>query len=372
MIRGGRASTATPTARGPTTSGTRSRSDRSTGPSSASGATLSPRRRRWLREPDACRVTAGGTSRSPWCSAPSATRPRTSRPPRSSIRAPAVRPATRRPTRTAGSARRCHTGASWANRLGHPLALAGRHTSFACEKCHTKGFDAPGLSCDDCHHRPHPDRGPCLKCHTMTSFATNLSHPFTLAGRHASFVCEKCHTRGLDAPGLDCDSCHHRPHPYYGPCFRCHTMTSFASSFSHPVRLVGVHAGFDCSRCHVNGIGSPGVSCTSCHGSNHGGLTNCAQCHTQAGWRPTTFRHGTPAWKGGSRWPALSATPTTSSAVWPARATETKCRAGTDRLRVTGGEQSVPGGAQWAVTVRQRAHRAGGIAAPGPMFSGVR
>jgi hypothetical protein len=197
-----------------------------------------------------------------------------------------------------GVCKRCHTTTSWANRLQHPLALAGRHTSFACEKCHTKGFDAPGLTCDDCHHRPHSDYGACLKCHTMTSFASTFSHPFTLSGRHTSFVCEKCHTKGIDAPGVGCDSCHHRPHPYYGPCLKCHTMTSFASNFSHPIQLAGVHTSFACSRCHVNGLGSPGVSCTNCHGSNHGGLTNCAQCHTQAGWRPTTFRHGSTGMEG--------------------------------------------------------------------------
>jgi hypothetical protein len=55
-----------------------------------------------------------------------------------------------------------------------------------------------------------------------------------------------------------------------------------------------------CSRCHVNGVGSPSVSCTSCHGRNHGGLTDCARCHTQGGWRPATFRHGStgmPGWQ---------------------------------------------------------------------------
>ena len=126
----------------------------------------------------------------------------------------------------------------------------------------------------------------------MTSFASHFRHPVPLGGRHTTFACEKCHTRGISQPGLNCDSCHHRPHPYYGPCLKCHTMTSFASNFSHPVKLAGVHTTFACSRCHVNGIGSPGVSCTRCHGSNHGGLTNCAQCHTQAGWTPTTFSHG--------------------------------------------------------------------------------
>ena len=200
-----------------------------------------------------------------------------------------------------GACLRCHTVKSWANHLAHPFPLAGPHTSFACEKCHTRGLGAPGLSCDSCHHRPHSNYGTCLKCHTMTSFASHFAHPFPLAGRHTSFACEKCHTRGISAPGLSCNSCHHRPHPNYGSCLTCHTMTSFASHFSHPFRLAGVHTSFACSRCHVNGIGSPGVACTSCHGSKHGGLTNCASCHTQAGWTPTTFRHGSTGMDGWQR-----------------------------------------------------------------------
>ena len=200
-----------------------------------------------------------------------------------------------------GACLQCHTLKSWSNRRPHPFQPAGTHTTFACEKCHTRGFSAPGLKCDSCHHRPHSNYGSCLNCHTMTSFASHFSHPFTLAGRHTSFACEKCHTRGISAPGLNCDSCHHRPHSNYGSCLKCHTMTSFASNFSHPFQLAGTHRTFACSRCHVNGIGSPGVACSRCHGSNHGGLTNCAQCHTQGGWRPTTFRHGNARMEGWQR-----------------------------------------------------------------------
>ena len=91
-------------------------------------------------------------------------------------------------------------------------------------------------------------------------------------------------------PARGCPSCHDPPHPAYGSCVTCHTMSSWASNFAHPIALGGVHASFACSRCHVNGITSPGVGCSSCHGSNHGGLTNCAQCHTMSGWRPSTFQ----------------------------------------------------------------------------------
>jgi len=29
----------------------------------------------------------------------------------------------------------------------------------------------------------------------------------------------------------------------------------------------------------------------TCHGAHHGGLTNCAQCHTTSGWSPSNFNH---------------------------------------------------------------------------------
>jgi hypothetical protein len=197
-----------------------------------------------------------------------------------------------------GTCLRCHTLKSWANRLPHPFPLSGTHTSFACEKCHTRGLSQPGLDCGSCHKPPHSSYGACLKCHTMTSFASHFSHPLSLAGVHTIFTCEKCHTRGISQPGLNCDSCHHRPHNNYGTCLRCHTMTSFASHFSHPVPLGGRHSTFACEKCHTKGISQPGLSCSKCHGSNHGGLTNCAQCHTQAGWTPTTFRHGSTGMEG--------------------------------------------------------------------------
>jgi Cytochrome c7 and related cytochrome c len=237
-----------------------------------------------------------------------------------------------------GACTGCHSAASWASSFKHEVALGKQHDKVECERCHTRAstqslgfadgcvachakrhrtvavvlcakchvpthfapstFKHPRTSCTRCHTRPHPDRGSCLHCHTTDSWANRLGHPFALAGRHTSFLCEKCHTRGIDAPGLSCDSCHHRPHPDYGSCLRCHTMTSFASHFAHPVALAGVHTTFACSRCHVNGIGSPGRSCSSCHGSNHGGLTNCGQCHTQAGWLPTTFHHGSTGMEG--------------------------------------------------------------------------
>jgi nitrate/TMAO reductase-like tetraheme cytochrome c subunit len=239
----------------------------------------------------------------------------------------------------------CHQLATWTTTFTHPVALGKQHKPLICEKCHTQSgptaigppngcitchknhhhdkkallcadchrptafipstFDHPKSRCQTCHTVPHPDRGACLTCHDQHSWTSHFKHPFQLAGPHVSFLCERCHTSGVNAPGKSCQSCHTPPHPVYGDCLTCHTMSSFASHFTHPITLAGVHASFPCAKCHVNGISSPGVSCTSCHGSNHGGLTNCGQCHVMAGWAPTTFRH--PA-TGMDNWASMTCT----------------------------------------------------------------
>ena len=165
-----------------------------------------------------------------------------------------------------------------------------------CAKCHVPSyfvpstFKHPKTGCQRCHTPPHPDRGACLRCHTQHSWASHFQHPFPLAGPHSSFACERCHTNGINAPGRDCTGCHKPPHPVYGSCLTCHSMSSWASHFAHPIAL-GAHSSFACSRCHVNGINSAPVGCSSCHGSKHGGLTNCVQCHTMSYFVPSTFHH---------------------------------------------------------------------------------
>ncbi len=232
----------------------------------------------------------------------------------------------------------CHRLGSWKTTFTHPVKLGKRHKTVLCEKCHTRaapvaaptappdmGFPAgcvdchgnhhhdgkallcakchvpsyyrpstfrhPKTACLTCHKPPHPDRGTCLQCHTQHTWKSTFVHPVTLTGTHASFPCEKCHTSGTSSPPQSCQNCHKPPHPVYGSCLTCHSTTSWASHFAHPIALGGVHATFPCGRCHTNGINAPGAACTTCHGSNHGGLTNCAQCHTMSGWSPSTFHH---------------------------------------------------------------------------------
>jgi hypothetical protein len=36
--------------------------------------------------------------------------------------------------------------------------------------------------------------------------------------------------------------------------------------------------------CHTNGLGAPGRACSSCHGANHSGLTDCRRCHSASAY----------------------------------------------------------------------------------------
>jgi nitrate/TMAO reductase-like tetraheme cytochrome c subunit len=202
-------------------------------------------------------------------------------------------------------------------------------TMAFCLRCHD-GKQASG-ACQTCHKAPHADRGPCTDCHQLGSWASTFKHPVPLGPQHHKVVCEECHTKAtpqqigfpagcvschakehktvkqilcarchvpthwkpstFEHPKTGCENCHTRPHPDRGDCLRCHTTSSWANHFQHPIALGGVHAGFPCEKCHTNGLNAPGRDCSSCHGSQHGGLTNCAQCHTTSSFVPSTFNH---------------------------------------------------------------------------------
>ncbi len=211
-------------------------------------------------------------------------------------------------------------------------------TMASCLRCHD-GKRA-SIDCDTCHTAPHPARGRCVDCHTLGTWATRFTHPVPLGTSHRSVLCEQCHTQAktvteasgrpaadmgfpagcvdchkdhhhdakallcarchvpgryapstFDHPSTGCQDCHTAPHSDRGQCSRCHSQHSWTAHFVHPIVLAGVHASFPCSRCHTRGIGNPGLDCSTCHGSNHGGLTDCGRCHTTAGWSPSTFQH---------------------------------------------------------------------------------
>ena len=221
----------------------------------------------------------------------------------------------------------CHSQAAHRSVPGKPYL--DPTTMAYCLRCHD-GKQASG-ACETCHRPTHAPRGACTKCHSLASWSSTFSHPVPLGAQHKTVVCEKCHTKATNAvmafpagcvtchakthknvktvlcarchapshwkpstfkhPKTGCATCHTRPHVDRGECLRCHSTSSWASHFSHQIELGGVHASFPCERCHTNGLDAPGRACVTCHGAHHGGLTNCAQCHTTSGWSPSTFNH---------------------------------------------------------------------------------
>ena len=181
----------------------------------------------------------------------------------------------------------------------------------SCFECHN-GSIAPN-NCSYCHTAPHEARGECSSCHTTTGWSSAASgHPFTLTGAHAGLSCTDCH---VSKPGVqnmagtqlaqarpECASCHEEKHEGLTDCASCHTPTAWKDvDFEHPFPRVGAHASLSCADCHVSGPGAATVAgtqfpaadpaCVSCHGDEHNGLTDCADCHTPKGWKPANFRH---------------------------------------------------------------------------------
>jgi nitrate/TMAO reductase-like tetraheme cytochrome c subunit len=181
----------------------------------------------------------------------------------------------------------------------------------SCLECHN-GTVAPN-ECSYCHTPPHEARGECSTCHSSTSFSSaEASHPFELTGAHAGLKCTDCHVSKPGAeniPGTQlakadpaCASCHKDQHGGLTDCAGCHTPSSWQNvDFEHPFPLVGAHAGLACADCHVSKPGGSTVAgtqfpaanpaCISCHGDQHGGLTDCTKCHTPEGWTQADFKH---------------------------------------------------------------------------------
>ncbi len=236
---------------------------------------------------------------------------------------------------------RCHTDLSVDFKLSTVTAVTfkhgGKHASIDCIRCHVRvvhrtvtppvyqdpaemssclqchnGSIAP-KECAVCHTAPHEKRGECGSCHDASGWGSaGENHPFALTGAHSTLTCTQCHLSkpgveliaGTDMPKADsaCNNCHEDKHGGLTDCGSCHTPTKWSNvDFKHPFELTDTHATLACSKCHVSKPGGevvpgtqfpiPSPECVSCHGDNHGGLTDCTKCHTPAGWDKVDFTH---------------------------------------------------------------------------------
>jgi len=229
------------------------------------------------------------------------------------------------------------------------FTLAGKHLMIGCQDCHSpahirnavvtrKSTQYPhdtylGLSaaCVSCHADPHKNKfgQDCSSCHTSVNWqvSNRFDHSrtsFALEGKHAEVACAKCHP-GIDKQGAgkeitlaaksfaDCTPCHTSPH-LFGvnemTCSSCHAAQGWELALEKPFdhrqtryRLVGKHQSVRCEQCH-SAAGRTTFAqrfllsfrkCTDCHTDKHHGEfvkrynNDCALCHTESGYRPSTF-----------------------------------------------------------------------------------
>lgn len=231
---------------------------------------------------------------------------------------------------------KCHSVNDWGawdrKQFDHKLAryaLTGKHTDVACEKCHTgsppKWKPVEFSTCESCHADPHKGKfkpKPCDGCHDTKSWqgaidAMRSNHPrLSLAGGHAKVACKDCHDRGTaksPSKGGKCESCHAPVHlaKFGNRCESCHASIKWAGIPESVGRdnhdktrypLAGKHDGVKCAGCHP--ASKPAAKrfkqlafgqCVACHSDSHKGefvsrnKGECAQCHSVAGFAPTTF-----------------------------------------------------------------------------------
>lgn len=205
----------------------------------------------------------------------------------------------------------CHQAAAW--RVPRPLperhvSLSEGHSVLQCFDCHKgrSAFTKP-KKCVQCHGSKHGGLRDCAECHDPArgdwSPKPSFKHDrfFALRGAHRKLDCRRCHPNlNFVATDSDCRSCHGTKHGGVTNCGLCHDPAVGSwkpkPGFDHSPFFVlsGRHRRLACRDCHRNlNFAAARPDCRSCHGSKHGGLTDCAQCHTTANFVPSTFRHST-------------------------------------------------------------------------------
>lgn len=254
-----------------------------------------------------------------------------------------------------GDCSTCHDPAGWALAMGRPFdhsgtryPLEGGHARVACASCHPPApggsfeatFRRPFARCLDCHSDRHEGAfaksygNDCARCHSVRgwapssfSFERHQSTGWPLTGSHRAVLCADCHRKG--SPGSPwvfrmkatrCEACHEDVHRgqfaaqmKQGGCESCHTTAGWkGTGFQHGTLtafpLEGKHASVGCEACHRETASQPpglrkyaklAKECESCHEDRHrsqfasAGKTDCARCHSAAGWRPSVFDHET-------------------------------------------------------------------------------
>ncbi|MBK8701253.1 MAG: hypothetical protein IPN29_17615 [Saprospiraceae bacterium] len=214
---------------------------------------------------------------------------------------------------------------------------SGKHKGLwdNCASCHTDAADYSKFSCVVCHTDPETSTAhllvsgysfnddACLACHPTGDADAAFDHNntgFPLTGAHKIVDCISCHANGYKDTPSQCVDCHltdfaatadpdHEKLVLSQDCISCHTTdagwqpATFAVHDQYYV-LNGAHAAIanDCAMCHNGSYNNTPNTCVGCHIADYNTTTDpdhqanqfsheCATCHSESAWQPSTFNH---------------------------------------------------------------------------------
>jgi hypothetical protein len=215
----------------------------------------------------------------------------------------------------------CHSEKTWRDTVAFDhsktaYALEGAHKTVACEACHSgERYKGTPKTCFGCHEINDVHKGnyeaKCETCHGIETWTSiRFDHAkdakWPLRAAHAPLKCTACHKGDVykDKVGTTCVACHKSADVHnnaLGPrCESCHNENNWHKKvdFDHSktkLPLTGLHAGVTCEACHTSQTFKDApTACQACHEdkAHKGSLgAQCAQCHSDTGWKTWKFDH---------------------------------------------------------------------------------
>ena len=236
----------------------------------------------------------------------------------------------------------CHNENAWQpstfdhDGLYFPI-FSGKHQGqwMECVECHQVSGNFTIFTCVSCHKNPETNDehvgvngytyndNACLACHPTGDADMVFDHnstAFPLTGAHTTVDCNSCHANGFIGTSTLCSSCHtddynqsinpdHKKLAFGTDCVQCHTTNpgwspATFSDHNNVYALNGAHASIanNCVECHNGDYNNTPNTCYGCHNSDYNATVSpnhkqllfpqdCAQCHSESAWTPSTFNH---------------------------------------------------------------------------------
>jgi hypothetical protein len=237
----------------------------------------------------------------------------------------------------------CHSESAWQpsnfNHDGQFFPIySGKHNGVwtQCIDCHNNAANYAEVNCITCHQNPetntqHTGVGgyvynspACLACHPTGDADVIFDHnttSFPLTGVHNNVDCIQCHNSGFENTSTNCVDCHlmdfnqavnpsHTGLNISQDCASCHNTNTpgwAPATFSthnqyYPLNGAHTFIANDCATCHQGNYTTTPNTCNGCHNADYTATNNpnhiqaqfptdCATCHSESSWTPTTFNH---------------------------------------------------------------------------------